>query len=230
MNEMTEVLCGTAPESVHRAFFERGIKLRETGACMCLEAPVAGHIDLMTAFLCGKQYAARQSPELLQKRADNIIDENLGTKYPQDVPLSAEQIGDWFLCNRRTVAEILLQDAEKSGLKIIDVAQGYVSCSLCRAGENAVITDDPSIADALERDGKIQVLKIEKGDILLPGYGYGFIGGASGWIGDTLYFFGDIQTHRDGEKIREFLERRGIHYECLLPSRKLIDIGSIING
>ena len=145
---------------------------------------MAGHIDLMTAFLCGKQYAARQSPELLQKRADNII----------------------------------------------DVAQGYVSCSLCRAGENAVITDDPSIADALERDGKIQVLKIEKGDILLPGYGYGFIGGASGWIGDTLYFFGDIQTHRDGEKIREFLERRGIHYECLLPSRKLIDIGSIING
>ena len=67
---------------------------------------------------------------------------------------------------------------------------------------------------------------IASGGISLPPYGTGFIGGASGVDGDTVYFTGDIMTHPDGARITDALSSRGA--KCVsLCDGGLFDVGGI---
>ena len=80
--------------------------------------------------------------------------------------------------------------------------------------------------DVLTKHG-IRVTLIENGDVLLPPYEYGFIGGASGVFGDTVYFLGDVTKHRSYEKIRKACEGEGKDVVSL-SDEGLIDLGRII--
>ena len=73
----------------------------------------------------------------------------------------------------------------------------------------------------------MDVLLIEKGDISLPPYDYGFFGGSTGMIGkDTLFVNGNLKTHSDADKIYAFLEKHSVKtVEC---EGNLVDMGSII--
>lgn len=51
--------------------------------------------------------------------------------------------------------------------------------------------------------------------VILEGQPYGFLGGASGKVGNTIIFNGDITRHSDYEAIREFIESRGLDI-CIL--------------
>jgi hypothetical protein len=72
-------------------------------------------------------------------------------------------------------------------------------------------------------------LLIDKGHIQLQGFDYGFIGGASGRIGDTIIFNGDITQHPDYEKIAAFIEDRDLKIKYF-TEYPLEDIGSIIEN
>jgi hypothetical protein len=74
----------------------------------------------------------------------------------------------------------------------------------------------------------MDVLMITPGHILLPGYDTGFIGGASGRIGDTVIFNGDLSAHPDSDRIIRFIEDRGLKVRWF-PEWPLKDIGSIIS-
>ena len=69
-------------------------------------------------------------------------------------------------------------------------------------------------------------LKISAGNILLKGYGCGFIGGASCFDkdSDTVVFFGNLSEHPDGEKITVFLEKHG-HRVVFFEEFPLSDFG-----
>ena len=71
----------------------------------------------------------------------------------------------------------------------------------------------------------IECLAVEKGNVLLPGYPYGFIGGASGLVEDTLVFTGKITDNR----IIKFLEECEIDF-FEAGNGQLKDFGSIIFG
>jgi hypothetical protein len=66
----------------------------------------------------------------------------------------------------------------KKNFNIIDVKQGYTKCSVLPVSNNAFITDDISIYNQCVSFG-IDVLYVGKGDVSLPGYNYGFIGGCA---------------------------------------------------
>ena len=73
----------------------------------------------------------------------------------------------------------------------------------------------------------MSVLKIRPGQVLLPGYAYGFLGGTSGRIGDKIVFNGDLSAHPDFNVISAFIESRGL--SCVyFKDYPLTDIGSII--
>lgn len=113
------------------------------------------------------------------------------------------------------------------GITLVPVNQGYAKCSVCAVDERSIITQDPSIAQAAKRHG-LNVLKIQAGRILLPGYDTGFIGGCSGLLGRKLLAFtGSLGAHPDGEWIKEFLHSRGVE-PLELTDGPLYDVGSIL--
>ena len=91
--------------------------------------------------------------------------------------------------------------------------------------ENAIITADEGIAKTAAAHG-IDVLKIREGYVDIDGYGYGFIGGASGACDDAVYFCGDILSHPDGQKIADFCEKHS--KRCVsLSNDTLFDVGTL---
>ncbi len=76
-------------------------------------------------------------------------------------------------------------------------------------------------------DETIDLLLIEKGHVALEGFEYGFLGGASGCVEDTVYFNGDLSVHPDFERIRDFIRAHGYSLKYF-EGETLADIGSII--
>ena len=68
---------------------------------------------------------------------------------------------------------------------------------------------------------------IESGDIDLDGVDYGFIGGCSFCDNNGVSFTGDIEKHKDGEKIIKFLASKRMSMG-FMNGRKLYDIGGFI--
>jgi hypothetical protein len=73
----------------------------------------------------------------------------------------------------------------------------------------------------------IRVLKIREGGISLPPYAHGFIGGASGCFGGTVYFYGDLHTHPDGAAMEDFIGAAGFFAKSL-SKEPLIDLGGML--
>ncbi len=153
------------------------------------------------------------------------IQNNYG--YPYNIGFNCVNVGNKLICNKKYSCKTVLDYAEKNGIEILDVKQGYAKCSTCVVADNAIITEDESIAWRAEENG-IDVLKIEKGYVKLDGYDYGFIGGCSGLIENNLLAFnGNINLHPEYEKIHEFCKRHGVQIIGLC-GREPMDIGSII--
>lgn len=148
----------------------------------------------------------------------------LGCDYPHDIAYNAAVIGDFAIHNFKYTDSVF---AENTQCAKISVAQGYTKCNLCIVSDNAAITSDNGIYRALS-DKNIDVLKIDAGNIILPGYDYGFIGGASGLIDDgTLAFCGNLNLHPQGELIKKFCANHGVS-AISLGNAPLMDIGTII--
>ena len=119
-----------------------------------------------------------------------------------------------------------MEIGKKSGLTLLNVNQSYPNCSILKIDEQSAVTSDRGLYKALCENG-IDTLLIEEGHISLPPYEYGFIGGASGVYGDKVMFFGNIDLHPDGEKIRKFIQEKG--KRCIsLSDAPLRDLGGMI--
>lgn len=147
----------------------------------------------------------------------------IGAKYPANIIYNAACTGRFFIHNL-TYTDISLLKAA-SGMELIDVPQGYTKCNTLIVDENSIITSDEGIAKACSY--KMNVCLINKGHIKLQGFNYGFIGGASGRIGNTIYFNGDLSSHPDYKKITDFIKARDLDIKYF-SEYPLEDIGSII--
>lgn len=209
------------------------IDILDFGINPSLDKNVAFHSDLSfltdgkdTLFIANEMI---QYKSVLKNYFENIIviPEKLGKKYPADVALNCVVIGNSLICNVDTVSSVVLEYFKENQFRIIDVRQGYTKCSVIPVADNAIITDDPSVASVGKENG-FDVLFISKGSVNLAGYGYGFIGGASGIISDdVIAFCGDINSHKDSAQILGFLKKYNIT-ALSLDNRQLYDIGSII--
>lgn len=150
----------------------------------------------------------------------------LGERYPADSIYNACCTGRYFIHKLKCTDPQLLDFAKSAGLTLIDVPQGYTRCSCLPVDENSIITADQGILRACRRAG-LQCLEAGLGFVRLPGYPYGFLGGAAGRVGDSILFHGDLSAHPDGVRIRTFIEARGL--QCVdFEDFPLTDIGSVI--
>ena len=196
-----------------------------------VDKKIANHADL-SFFVTDKEiFIAREMEYLCEKLKSagynvKIIESALGASYPQDVKLNCATFGEYFLCNVDTVDKCVLNCMRKKNKTIINVKQGYTKCSVIPVTDNAVITDDVLIAEKCQQKG-IDVLKVSKGNVLLQGFDYGFIGGTAGVIDNFVVFNGDVDCHPDSEKIVGFVAEHKKEVVSL-TSGQLVDIGSLI--
>ena len=196
-----------------------------------LPEPVNSHADLQLLHISENTIFCHKEHLCIGESEQNFniisIDKLPGNKYPEDVRLNCTIIYDKIICNKKTVAHEVLDFAERSGLTVINVNQGYSRCSICVVNENAIITDDKSIFTAAQNFFNDAQL-ISKNSILLKGYDYGFIGGCCGKIDkDIIAFNGAIESHSDYKKIIDFLDRNAV--KCIeLYNGRLADIGGIL--
>lgn len=152
--------------------------------------------------------------------------EKIGNKYPDNIIYNAACTGKYFIHNLKYSDPELLGFVKKSGNVItIHVPQGYTKCNTLTVDENSIITSDAGICKACS--GILDTLLITPGHIKLENFPYGFIGGASGRVGDTIIFNGDLEAHPDHLKIIDFISTRGLDIKYF-KEYPLEDIGSII--
>lgn len=178
---------------------------------------ISNHPDV---FLC-KMGISDNSPIFFASNGD------LGHDYPLDVAFNAACTGKYFIHNLAYTNEKLLHAAKMMDMILVDVRQGYTKCSVVVVDETSIITYDTGIANACAAIRGLDVLLIAPGFVRLDGYDTGFIGGASGRVGNEIIFNGDLWSHPDFNSIVKFIERRGLTCKWF-SDYKLTDIGSIL--
>jgi hypothetical protein len=152
----------------------------------------------------------------------------LSAEYPAGIAYNAACTGSFLIHNLKYTAPHIIEYAEKAGMNMVNVRQGYAKCSTVIVDDRSIITYDRGMAKACTAAG-MDVLTISPGHIVLPGYDTGFIGGTSGRAGDTIYFNGDLSSHPDSKDIIAFITERGLSVR-FFEEWPLTDIGSVITA
>lgn len=148
----------------------------------------------------------------------------LKSNYPKDVAYNITVVSDCIMHNIKYTDSEVLRVGEKK--RLIDISQGYSGCSTCCIGENSVITSDVSVYRAVKSIGE-DCLLISPGNIQLKGFDYGFIGGATFFVKNTLYIFGNLSTHPECDEIKKFCQKHGTKITELCEGT-ITDYGSVI--
>lgn len=151
-------------------------------------------------------------------------EKRLSEKYPADIYLNGVCFKNLFIHNLKYTDKNILEYYSKNNYKLIDVKQGYTKCNVA-VGKNVLITSDVDIYNKVKDYANI--LLIDHKQIELPGFNYGFIGGASGLIKNKLLFTGNLKKHSSYKDIVEFLDFYNEDYE-FLSEEDIIDYGSIL--
>lgn len=191
---------------------------------------VADHTDL-SLFVSDAVYVAPNIYGSFVERLDEMrhdVKIICGTKalnkeYPHNIAYNAVKLKKHFFHKlKHTETKIL----ENINCDTIEVNQGYTRCSTMVLTDGAVITEDAGLAHNYRAYG-YEVLVIEKGHIVLPGFHYGFFGGTGGVIEDALVLNGALKYHPDEIAIKNFVHGLGLRI-VELHDGPLIDCGSIL--
>ena len=146
----------------------------------------------------------------------------LAKEYPSDTRFNALVCGEELFCRTESISPSVLELAERHGLRVNAVKQGYPACSVLSLG-NSAITADRGMAKVMEKRG-IDVTLIREGFIDLMPHQYGFIGGASLVLKSKVCFFGDYRLHPDADIIDKAIVDAGYTPISLSPF-SLVDLG-----
>ena len=197
---------------------------------------LSGHADLSVLHLGGDRlllapYLKGSSfSRQLEDRGFDIqfADIEQSALYPNDAQMNVCILGDKVIYNPKTVPDTIVKYLTiENGAIQVSSRQGYSRCSVCVVNDNAIITADEGICRSAKAH-EIDVLKIRPGYIDLPGFDYGFIGGASFKLSDTkLAFTGGLDKHPDTERIIEFASLHNIDI-VYITDKPAFDIGGAI--
>lgn len=197
-----------------------------------LPSAIRDHADMNCRHLGGDTLVVFQNavvPHELSRIGLRIIpsDRPGGGQYPLDAALNVLLLSGYAFHKAGITDPCLQKLLSARGYTLKAVPQGYTACSSAIVNEHALITADTKIAQAAETVG-IDVLQIQPGFIDLPGYSYGFLGGACGKIApNCLAFTGQLNHHPDHHRILSFLSAHHVE-PVFLTDRPCFDCGGIL--
>ncbi|MBP7736637.1 MAG: hypothetical protein KA369_11740 [Spirochaetes bacterium] len=195
-----------------------------------VDAPLAGHPDIQV-FVHGERVFCHPDISLsfvsaLEQYAEvTICSTKLLKAYPGDVPYNIACAGPWAFKHPVGSDPLVEEYLLSKNIAAAAVNQGYARCSTLIVDDLSIITADVSIHRAALSRGLVS-LQIVPGHIDLPGYGYGFIGGATGPCDAMVLCSGALAHHPDYGAIADFIESRGKKIVPLGTSRA-VDLGTI---
>ena len=198
-------------------------EIRLLPPCDDLAAPVSKHADMLLGVVDGRLIVTRSYYEKnagLFAGCDPVItDERHGKEYPSDVLLNFIDTKNAVIGYKKALSKLINKP-------VINVKQGYARCStlMCR---DFAVSADKGILNALA-SLSFDTFEISPGQIELPGYESGFIGGASFTDGNNVYFFGSLSYHPDGQIIKEFILSHGAKIHELADAPLLDHGGAVI--
>jgi len=221
------------PLSIENKIRALGINIIKTPYCKDLHLGISSHPDILLCHIGKNKVVVAPNvfefAEELRAIGINAIMGNtsLMSTYPKDIAYNVCIVGRFAIHNFKYTDREVLKGIEENNLIKINVKQGYTKCSILVVNENAIITSDPGITKEVKKYG-IDVLTISPGNIKLPGFEYGFIGGAGGLVDRrSLFLFGELKRHQDYNSIEKFLSKHGVEV-ITVNSEELIDLGSLI--
>ena len=224
------------PKKIEYELEKEGFRTLRMKSSSELTPPLSSHPDMLvfysgdTLFTAASYcddalYVFSDVREYFPDKKIVFTSDSFGKEYPLDAIFNVKVIGDLAFTKEDTSSKSVVEFLRKSGKTILPVKQGYPACTVLSFG-NSAITSDLGMARAMTR-ANIDVTLISDGDITLPPYKNGFIGGASFVDFSTVYFFGDIDTHRDAEIIKAAITKAGFKYKSLSDT-SLSDLGGAI--
>lgn len=195
--------------------------------------PEQKHADMQILPVNNDIFILNECTNLKDKLYDNNLffcKKKAGKVYPKNILLNFLFLNNILYGKLSAIDDNLLEYCRNHNINTINVNQGYTRCSTLIVNENAVITSDISIEKVLKSNG-VDVLRISAGNIVLDGFDYGFIGGASGKLDEsTVIFFGNVENHPDFNKIEQFCKTHNSNIEILCKDMPLTDIGGIVKA
>jgi len=198
--------------------------------CNLVDDPISYHPDIQIFIHKNKIFCHPNIPgnflNKLKKNNDIIICKTkLNNKYPGDIPYNIACTGKFAFHKTEITDNFIAEYLFSQNIKLINIRQGYSKCSTLVIDNERIITADSSIHRAAELNN-IKSLLIARGFIDLPGYKYGFIGGATGTFGNKIFFSGKIDHHPDYRRIMNWIytSNKMVIY---LSNERAIDLGTI---
>lgn len=228
----TILLSEKANDSIKEYLREHGHSIVEIQSTEAVYDAISSHADIYLCKLGNRLLLAKEQRPFIKDDLTKfgvpytVGSSKLGYQYPDNVKYNAAVIGNHFVHNLKLTEPALLDNAKSLGMNVIHVKQGYTKCNLVIVDGHSVITSDQGVCQALSSSG-IDVLLISQGHVKLDGFLYGFLGGASGRVGNEILFHGDLSVHPDFPSIMRFIEERGLQIKYF-PEYPLEDIGSIV--
>jgi len=195
-----------------------------------LPEPLSGHADLQVFPMGDVLYC---NPDISTSFVDKIghyceivlCSTQLGSEPVKTIPYCVADTGA-VAFHRTKYTDTDIKCALKSAeIPLMDVPQGFARCSIMIVSRHHIITADAKVHRIAQIAG-IDSLLISPGNIAIRGYRYGFIGGASGVVGGTVFLTGTIDHHPDREIILQFIEKAGQSL-VILSGIRAADIGSM---
>ena len=200
-----------------------------------LAAPVASHPDMLIwsfgRYIVTPSHYRQLAADIcaeLETAGFDILEatERMSPEYPNDVALNCATVGKYVIANTSTMSSSIKAITDRYGLIPLHTKQGYAKCSIAVVSDTALITADKSIY-SIAKASSLDALLIGEGHVDLNGYGYGFIGGASGTVDGHALFCGDLSLHPNGESIAEFCKSHG-KTAVSLSHKPLYDYGTVM--
>jgi hypothetical protein len=191
---------------------------------------ISGHPDI---FFCKTPQVLIVSPSLPDKYLQKIKEQKLqfilgnqvtSIQHPAAVHYNAAS-SDRYLVHRLEYTDpVILQNCHT--LKKIPVKQAYTHCNLFLLKDDHYVTSDRGIHKNLQRSG-LEGIFVSPTGIILPGFPNGFLGGAMGFVNDSIFIIGSLLYYPEGSTVRKFLE--DFNYRIIeLYQGPLFDGGGIL--
>jgi len=209
------------PEHAKKALENEGFSVHTIPPCTNVDARISGHPDIQI-FIFGHTVfvhpdISNDFVDLLAQDFDVIkCSERLSPKYTDDCRYNIAYTGKRVLCTQGSEPGKIRDTFADHKIIQIHIPQGYARCSILIVDEDSIITEDAGIHSTASSAG-LNSLLVQQGHIPLKGFPRGFIGGATGRYGKTIFCTGKFPDHED------YLERYPGGYTChfIRPDWKL---------